>query len=75
MKLKNDVRTLIGRFFILVVSVTSNKSIVSHISSSEVYRMFTVFRSDLLLFLVKVGKKRQEIWRYDIQYELLQSNK
>ena len=29
----------------------------SHISSSEVYRMFTVFRSELLLFLVKVGKK------------------
>ena len=28
MKLKNDVRPRIGRFFILVVSVTSNESIV-----------------------------------------------
>ena len=40
MKLKNDVRPRIGRFFILVVSASSNKSIVrpdvyiSHISDS-----------------------------------------
>ena len=33
MKLKNDVRPRIGRFFILVVSVTSNESIVFWLSS------------------------------------------
>ena len=43
MKLKNDVRPRIGRFFILVVSVTSNESIVSHKAPGPQYIFVSTF--------------------------------